>query len=165
MFLLIFREALRNGKVTSNPARLVRQQHENNGRIRFLTDTEEANIRAVIADCFPEHDVELTISLGTGMRLSEQYGLTWNDVDFVRREIDLNRTKNGSSRTNPMNGFVTKAMEELQQKATSMAKGERVFVFKNPREWFLSALKRAKVEHYRWHDNRHAFCSRLAMKG
>lgn len=165
LFSLIFREALRNGKVTSNPARLVRQQHENNGRIRFLTEVEEANIRAVIADRFPEHDGELTISLGTGMRLSEQYGLTWNDVDFVRREINLDRTKNGSSRTIPMNGAVTKAMEELRLRATSPAKNDRVFVFKNPREWFLSALKRASVEHYRWHDNRHTFCSRLAMKG
>ena len=35
LFSLVFREALRNGKVTSNPARLVRQRHENNGRIRF----------------------------------------------------------------------------------------------------------------------------------
>ena len=31
LFSLIFREALRNGKVTSNPARLVRQKHEENG--------------------------------------------------------------------------------------------------------------------------------------
>jgi hypothetical protein len=30
LFSLIFREALRNGKVTGNPARLVRQKHEDN---------------------------------------------------------------------------------------------------------------------------------------
>lgn len=29
LFSLVYREALRNGKVTSNPARLVRQRHEN----------------------------------------------------------------------------------------------------------------------------------------
>jgi integrase len=165
LFSLIFREALRNGKVTSNPARLVRQQHENNGRIRFLTDVEEASLRAVIAERFPEHDAELTISLGTGMRLSEQYGLTWHDVDFVRGEINLDRTKNGSSRTIPMNAAVTRAMEEFRAKATSTSRQTLVFPFKSPREWFLTALSRAKVEHYRWHDNRHTFCSRLAMKG
>jgi hypothetical protein len=65
LFSLIFREALRNGKVTSNPARLVRQQHENNGRIRFLTDAEEKSLRAVIVERFPEHEPELTIALGT----------------------------------------------------------------------------------------------------
>jgi hypothetical protein len=37
LFSLVYREALRNGKVTSNPARLVRQRHEDNINIRWLT--------------------------------------------------------------------------------------------------------------------------------
>jgi hypothetical protein len=66
LFSLIFREALRNGKVTGNPAQLVRLRHENNGRIRFLTDDEEKSLRKAITKEFPEHLPELTISLGTG---------------------------------------------------------------------------------------------------
>ena len=66
LFSLIFREALRNGKVTGNPAQLVRLGHENNGRIRFLTDDEEKSLRKAITKEFPEHLPELTISLGTG---------------------------------------------------------------------------------------------------
>jgi site-specific recombinase XerD len=31
--------------------------------------------------------------------------------------------------------------------------------------WFGRALEKAKIENYRWHDNRHTFCSRLAMLG
>jgi site-specific recombinase XerD len=165
LFSLIFREALRNGKVSSNPARLVRQQHENNGRIRFLTEAEEDSLRAVIADRYPEHEPELTISLGTGMRLSEQYGLTWRNVDFVRREINLDRTKNGSPRMIPMNDTVIKAMQEFSKRSVSPSRDALVFPTKNPKRWFLSALSQAKVENYRWHDNRHTFCSRLAMRG
>ena len=71
VFSLIFREAMRNGKATSNPARLVKLRRENNGRIRFLSDDEEQRLRNVIWKRFPEHIPELTISLGTGMRLSE----------------------------------------------------------------------------------------------
>jgi integrase len=103
-------------KVTNNPARLVRQRHENNGRIRFLTETEETSLRAVILERFPEHLPELVISLGTGMRVSEQYTLTWRHVDFVRREINLDRTKNGSPRTISMNESVTRAMRELKER-------------------------------------------------
>jgi site-specific recombinase XerD len=165
LFSLIFREALRNGKVTSNPARLVRQQHENNGRIRFLTDAEERSLRAVIVARFPEHESELTIALGTGMRLSEQYTLTWRNVDFVRREINLDRTKNGSPRMIPMNDAVMKAMQEFAKRATSTSRDAFVFPIKSPREWFLTALSKAKIDNYRWHDNRHTFCSRLAMRG
>jgi hypothetical protein len=74
LFSLIFREALRNGKIASNPARLVRQRAENNGRIRFLTDAEETSLREAIRSRFPEHEAELTISLGTGMRLPDAHG-------------------------------------------------------------------------------------------
>jgi hypothetical protein len=66
LFSLIFREDLRNGKIASNPARLVRQRPENNGRIRFLTEAEEMSLRDAIRSRFPEHEAELTISLGTG---------------------------------------------------------------------------------------------------
>ena len=54
-FSLVLREALRNGKFISNPARLVRQRHENHGRIRFLTDIGDASLRAAILKRFPEH--------------------------------------------------------------------------------------------------------------
>jgi site-specific recombinase XerD len=165
LFSLIYREALRNGKVTGNPARLVRQRHEDNGRIRFLTDDEERRLRAVIMDRFPEHLPELTISLGTGMRLSEQYSLTWGRVDFVRKEILLERTKNGSARSIPMNSAVLQAFQGLKKAASPNAGDNLVFQIQNPRSWFTAALFEAKIARYRWHDNRHTFCSHLAVRG
>ena len=42
---------------------------------------------------------------------------------------------------------------------------DRVFAIRNPREWFRTALRGAKVSGHRWHDNRYTFCSRLAEKG
>ena len=165
LFSLIFREALRNGKVTSNPARLVRLRHEDNGRIRFLTDDEERRMRKVITEQFPEHLPELTISLGTGMRLSEQYSLTWEQIDFPRKEIYLERTKNGSARTVPMNGDVVRAFEILKEMDSPSSLNIRVFALQSPRYWFATTLADAKITRYRWHDNRHTFCSRLAMRG
>jgi site-specific recombinase XerD len=88
--------------VTSNPARLVRHRHEENGGIRWLTDEEEARLRAVITEHFPERLSELAISLGTGMRLTEQYKMCWNAVDFERREVGLSGTKNHGGRSIPM---------------------------------------------------------------
>lgn len=131
----------------------------------FLTDQEELALRRVIVRRFPEHEAELTISLGTGMRLSEQYTLTWKSIDFTRREINLDRTKNGSPRMIPMNDAVVKAMEEFAGRSTSTSRDALVFPIKNPKDWFKPALTQAKIENYRWHDNRHTFCSRLAMRG
>jgi hypothetical protein len=49
---------------------------EANGRIRFLTDAEEKALCAVLAKHYPHRMPDLTITLGTGMRLSEQFSLT-----------------------------------------------------------------------------------------
>ena len=38
--------------------------------------------------------------------------------------------------------------------------GERLL---GPRHWFDDCVKKANIQHYRWHDNRHTFGSRLAM--
>jgi hypothetical protein len=126
LFGLIYREALRNGKVTSNPARLVRQRHEDNAVIRWLTGKEETGLRAAIAEHYPEHLPELVIGLGTGMRLAEQFGLLWESVDFKRKEIRLRTTKNYSGRSIPMNAEVLSAFEKLRDSAGK--ESDRVFL-------------------------------------
>jgi site-specific recombinase XerD len=161
LFSLIFREALRNGKVASNPARLVRQKHEENGGIRWLTDKEEKSLRAVMD---PVHLPELDISLGTGMRLSEQFELTWEQVDFIRHEVRLSKTKNFSGRSIPMNRTVEAAFKKIKSRATTTKRGEKVFAG-YPRKWWEDAIGKSGIVSYRWHDNRHTFCSRLAMRG
>jgi len=163
VFSLVFREALRNGKVTSNPARLVSQRHEDNGVVRWLQDDEEKRLRKVTFEEYPEHLPELEIALGTGMRLSEQFGLKWNAVDLKRKEIRLTRTKNYSGRTIPMNEAVFRSFEQLRKASTE--RDGRVFTINNPRKWFTSALKKANIKSFRWHDCRHHFCSKLAMQG
>lgn len=163
LFSLIYREALRNGKVSSNPARLVRQRHEDNAIIRWLTDEEEKRLRKVMTEHYPANIPELDIALGTGMRLSEQFQLSWESVDFKRKEIRLRTTKNYSGRSIPMNAEVLAAFQQLKQDSTG--ESERVFAISNPRAWFASALRLAKISKFRWHDCRHTFCSRLAMRG
>lgn len=164
LFSLIYREALRNGKVKSNPARLVQQKREVNGVIRWLTDAEETALRNVLTEHYPTKIPELEIALGTGMRLSEQYGLTWGAVDLVHKEVRLSKTKNYSSRTIPMNTTVLAAFAELRRRAPKAKKSGAVFP-QLPRIWWEDVLQKSGVTDFRWHDCRHTFCSRLAMKG
>ncbi len=92
---LCFREGIHNGKVTSNPARQVRSKRESLGRLRYLTRKEYDLLCTVILARFPTHLAEFVVSVNTGMRLSEQYSLTWGQVNLERRTIDLTKTKNG----------------------------------------------------------------------
>ena len=52
---LVYRLAERAQRIKYNPARLIRQQRENNARIRWLSDKEETALRRVIRGDRPAH--------------------------------------------------------------------------------------------------------------
>jgi integrase len=170
-FSLIFRVGMDNEKIDRNPAARIRRKTEGNGRVRFLSDAEEARLRAAIAHRFPEFLPHLLLSIHTGLRMSEQYGLLWNQVDFERRQIHLPKTKNGDPRTVPLNAVSFEALKKLRGRRArastdpvfpSRVSGESL---QGSRGWFPVALKEAKVADYSWHCNRHTFASRLVMAG
>jgi site-specific recombinase XerD len=160
---LTYRLAIRNGKVKDNPARMVQHRLEDNARIRFLSAEEETKIRAVIGGACPDHLPELELALNTGLRLSEQYGLCWQDVSFTRRTLTIPRSKNGATRHVPLNQAALRALRALQARAKSF---ELVCGGLNtPRRWFEPAVKTAGLQSFTWHCLRHTFASRLVMAG
>jgi len=160
---LVYRLAERAQKIKYNPARLVRQKKENNARIRFLSDSEEAALRAVIKQ---EQMPEFEIGLHTGMRRSEQYGrrgMRWEFADLKNRIITIPKSKHGDVRYIPMNSRVIAIMSLL--KDSGQGGDGYVFARKSPRSWFERARKAAGIRDFNWHDLRHTFCSRLVMAG
>ena len=65
----------------------------------------------------------------------------------------------------PMNDAVMSAMDDFAKRSKSTSRDALVFPIKNPKDWFKPAMEDAEIVNYRWHDNRHTFCSRLAMRG
>jgi integrase len=170
-FSLIFRVGIDNEKIDRNPGARIRRKTEGGGRVRFLSDTEEVRLRAAIRHRFKEFLPHFLLSIHTGMRMSEQYGLHWSQVDFERRQIHLPKTKNGDPRTIPLNSIAVAALNELHS-GGKMVKPTLVFPsarngesLQGSRGWFPSALEEAKIEGYTWHCNRHTFASRLVMAG
>jgi integrase len=166
---LCYREGWRNGKVSVNPARLVRQRKEPTGRKRFLSRTEFDRVLSILQNKSNENAAAFTISVYTGMRLTEQFTVTWAQVHPDRKTIELSETKNGSARTVRLGKEALAAIESLKlpgQKAKDLlfpaAKGSDAY---GTRSWFGEALKDAEISEYTWHNNRHTFCSWLAMAG
>jgi integrase len=188
-FSAVYRHGARKGKVHVNPARDVPSEPVNEGVIRSLAPTQELRLRKVLqADvdaCGPtkptlkeraqHHIYELDIALGTGLRRGEQYKLTWKDVDLGEKKVMARDTKTGVDRVVYMNDDVHKAFKGL--KALSLHRKRRaadrpnnsapdvVFALGDPKKWFASALRRARIRDFRWHDLRHSFCTRLAQNG
>lgn len=160
---LTYRLAIRSGKVKENPARLVKHRLEDNARIRFLSDDEEKALRKVIEARCLAHVPEFELAVHTGMRVSEQYGLTWADVSLPRRVLTIQRSKNGSARHVPLNQSAIRALETLR--GLTGATGFVCGGAPGPRQWFEPVVKQSGVNDFTWHCLRHTFASRLVMAG
>lgn len=160
---MVYRVAIRSGKVSQNPVRLVPTKAAHNERIRFLSVEEERKLRAVILEKFPERLSEFELGLHTGMRLSEQYSARWDDVDFERCVLTVPLDKGGKISHVPLNAAALRALAELHRRhgSTELVCGGSG----NPRWWFEEALKAAAITDFSWHCLRHTFASRLVMSG
>jgi site-specific recombinase XerD len=165
---LVFRLGIESGKVKENPARLVKHRQENNTRVRCLSTEEEIRLRAVVSATCPEHMPELDLTLNTGLRLGELYGLDWENVNLARRVLTVLRPKNGEMRHIPLNGPALAALAELQKRSDGIGpviRNAAGGALASPRYWFEPAVRNAKIRNFSWHCLRHTFASRLVMAG
>jgi integrase len=153
-----------------SPMRKVSKPKEPRGRVRFLSDEERQQL---LGTCKQSPSAYLyyvvVLALSTGARKMELLSLTWRDVDLQRGVITLHDTKNGERRVLPLAGPALALMCEH-------AKVRRIdtpLVFprddgRKPldiRSAWETALKRADIEDFRFHDLRHSCASYLAMNG
>lgn len=156
---LIYRLAVKNGKVTINPARLVRRLPEDNQVVRFLTPDEEAELRKVLEQKHPERWAFIKLALHTGCRAGELKNLRWTEVTD---QITLLTTKNKTMRHIPLNTDALAALEVLR--SFELETGY-VCPRQHYRVWFEKALLDANIDGFRFHDLRHTFASRCTMAG
>jgi len=166
---MVYRQGIKNRKVSVNPAREIERRKENNARDRYLLGHEEAALRNAILAAYPERIPELDIALHAGMRRGEQYNCDWSWVDLDRRVLTVPRSKHGEKRRVYLNDAAVAAFRLLW--SFSEGKG-RVFGHlynshktTGARQWFEQALSDAGIVNFRWHDLRHTFASRLVMAG
>jgi integrase len=145
------------GWCESNPVAQVRKPPASRWRTRFLSDVE----RDRLLDAARVHVhlyAALVLSLSTGLRQGELYRLTWNDIDCEARWAVLPFTKNGDVRGIPLTKAALSALDSLPHA------GDAVFPFDLTKAW-RSALRRAQITNFRWHDLRHSAASHLASNG
>jgi integrase len=160
-----YRLGTQNAKASENPARLIKLKQENNTRVRFLEPEEEMKLRDAIRELHPAREAEFDLALHTGMRWSEQYGLTWSQVNWKLNEITLLHTKSGRKQYVRINKAARAALEKLRVIARGSAyvcpdQGHHAFEL-----WWGEVLEASKISNFHWHDLRHTFASRLVMAG
>ncbi|MHB2020063.1 MAG: tyrosine-type recombinase/integrase [Candidatus Xenobia bacterium] len=165
----VYSIAVRDGVVEHSPCRWVRRLVENNERVRWLTEEEQARVIAVLPPRFHHYVI---IAIGTGLRWSEMLGMRWDRVDMVNRVITVPRSKHGRARHVMVHKDVLEVLQSLQSRMRSP------WVFPHradpskplrraghlAKAW-RKAIDQAGLTDVRWHDLRHTFASRLVMAG
>jgi len=178
------------GWLEDSPMRKVSSLTEPRGRVRFLgEDTTGPDgetvagertrlLRACQASSNPYLYPVVILALSTGMRQGEIMGLKWEDVDLHQGRITLHETKNGERRVVPLVGKALNLLKEhakVRRIATPLLFPGKVkthhpgeaatYKPMDLRTPWESALKKAGINDFRFHDLRHSTASYLAMNG
>ncbi len=144
--------------------RKVKSLPEDNKRLRFLTKDE---CQSLIRECSPHLQPIVITALNTGMRKGEILGLRWNQVDLNHGFILLDKTKNGQRREIPISQTLKNTLQGLTIKIDS----PYVFIDNHGKRYgdvkksFKTALIKAGIDDFRFHDLRHTAASHLIMAG
>jgi integrase len=167
----VFEQAVNDGHLGRNPCR----------GVKFLPVARvvkyvppAADIEAVLALALPLDKAYLTTIWQLGARVREVNNLTWEDVDFARRQVRLwTRKKSGGNLTPRLVGMNDRAFQALKFAQWQRMEGSP-YVFPNPltgkpydyRDKFFNRLCRlAKVKKMGYHALRHHKASTLDAEG
>ena len=150
-------------KTDKNPAKLIRKLRENNSRLRYLTEEEMTQL---IANANGYLEAIIILALNTGMRRGEILSIRKHDIDYALGLIYLLVTKNGDRRNVPMNTTVMNTLKNLPpiEGSDYIFRNQNGQPIVNIDKKFPQLLKKTGIENFRFHDLRHTFASRLAMK-
>jgi integrase len=150
---------------TLKRVRNVKLLEENNRRLRYLSQSE---CQTLIHNCQGSTRGIVVTALNTGMRKGEILGLKWEQVDLRHGFILLDKTKNGERREIPINETVKGVLQSKLRRVDipyvfyDSCSGKR---YQNIKRSFNTALRRAGIRDFRFHDLRHTFASHLVMAG
>ena len=181
----MFKYAVHNRILTFNPCAGVEVPKTKTKQIRVLTVKEQREVLEHAKERIHENLIQ--VALGTGMRGGELLGLTWDDVDFRKREISVNKTlvyikdketkkyvfkyqtpkTKNSVRTVIMPQFLCDEMQDCLKLYYSLKSDDRIFPVT---KYYLKhemerGCKASGVKKIRVHDLRHSHVSLLINMG
>lgn len=172
----VLKDAVDDEIISENPARDVRLPKTQEGRsddpwLVAMPDQQLALLEAVD----PEEWPAVAAALGLGLRNSEQWRITWNDVNFETRQVTIRYsrkgrpTKTGRVRRLPLFGLALEAFRAAE--TARKAKCEYVFPLPRtndrradssyPQHWKRWVKAAGLPADFRWYDLRHTCATSL----
>jgi integrase len=165
----VFKLAVERSKesgLTTMPT--IHRQKEGIGRVRWLTQAEEARCLSLLSQWSKDDHAEAFIVLvDTGMRLGELFRMTGRDCTFGEQAmLEVWGRKNGTFRTIPM----TTRVQDILKRRMEITHAGPLFPFDN--RWYRHTWDRMKTvlgldadDQFVPHALRHTCASRLVQRG
>jgi integrase len=155
--------AVEQGLLAANPLTRVKMERERRTRRPVMNVGEEEKLLAVAA---PHLRPLVIAALDTGMRRGELLNQRFDDVDFERNLLYVSKSKTpeGEAREIPLTARVRELLK-ASTKQTGVVftyKGQPIHSLKHT---WQTALKKAGLRHFRFHDLRHTCATRLLECG
>ncbi len=190
----VFNMAIDDGAINVNPALQLGKLYGEKKKVAAPNPLTTQELKRLL-DSFMKHHPDdypaMLVLARTGLRIGELFALKWEDIDFVSREIHIERTRDDHNRiTTPKHGktrVVDMSLElaevlkayrhSLREKALRYGWGDiPEWFYVNDkgrvpdtmwwrRKRFEAMLEKAEVKKVRPHDIRHTFASLLLMAG
>jgi site-specific recombinase XerD len=149
-----------------NPVDGVDTLKEPPGRTRYL---DEHECRTLLTCCSDALRPIVFTALNTGMRLQETLQLKWDHVHIdsaIDPYIEIAISKNNKKRFIPLNEGMIDVLSALKSNhPIYVFIGERGNPLRSIRTQFKTALKKARIADFTFHDLRHTFASHFIMYG
>jgi len=142
---------------------------EDNSRCRFLSPDERTRFLDAVKRS-PEYLEDIfKASILTGLRKSDLLKLKWPDVDMEKATITFVEQKKKRRQPQKIVKFINQDMVDLLKNIP--VRGEYIFCkkdgsqLKDPKRAFKTALKRAGIKDFKFHDMRHTSATYLLERG
>ncbi|PHV09729.1 tyrosine-type recombinase/integrase [Chitinimonas sp. BJB300] len=167
-YLCLLRTLLRKAEREWNwieKAPFIKTLPEPKRRIRWLTVEE---VQRLLEELPTHQNQFVRFALATGLRQGNVLGMTWDRVDLLRRTcwVEAEDFKTDKAHGVPLNDAALAVIYEVIEKHPTHLFTYRGGPIKqaNTKAW-RSALKRAGIKNFRWHDLRHVSASWLIQAG
>ena len=160
--------------IADNPVLAVRKPTLHNERTRSLSDDELRRLMAACRESESSYLLEaVTLALTTGARQQEVMTLEWRDLDFEAKTVTFRVTKTREVRVVALADVAAGLLRPRSGVGTALVfpappdprRPDRPPAPVDLRSAWETALRRAEIEDFRWHDLRHSAASTLASSG
>ena len=160
----VYRMAVDNNYLLKNPWQNIKKFPVKNYSVRYLKPDEEERLFKVL----PEYLKGIVIvALNTGLRKSNILELRWEQINFYFNFIEFLENKCNKHILIPLNEKLIQFFSnkpDVERKGYIFINPETGLPYKDIKKAWSTALEKANIENFRFHDLRHTFATRLIEK-